>query len=92
MVKFENRLSLVLSCSMTFSRFSACVEELFMSDSSVFYDSNSVLLSDYDTLMGYFGSSNEEPKRKVLEEKLGRGEILFPNNKLKVECNSHYVT
>lgn len=57
-----------------------------MRDSSIFYDNNPVLLSDYDILMGYLGSPKEDPKRRVLEEKIARGEILFPNNKLKVEC------
>lgn len=57
-----------------------------MSDSSVFYDNNPVLLSDYDTLLGYLGSPKEDSKRRVLEEKIARGEILFPTNQLKVEC------
>lgn len=57
-----------------------------MSDSSVFYDNNPVLLSDYDALQGYLGCPKEDPKRRVLEEKIARGEILFPTNQLITKC------
>lgn len=40
-----------------------------------------LLISDYGAFPGYLSRPNEDPKRRVLEEKIPHGEILFTNDK-----------
>lgn len=49
-----------------------------------------LLKSDYGAFPGYLSRPNEDPKRRVLEEKIPHGEILFTNDKPKEKCTSSF--